>query len=103
MPHIPGPWFVRDKYYIGKEGICGSFAEVKSCFDIAPSDPCHEANALLIAAAPELLDVCEDALLTFNCFARPNKSVPGDDACECAGCEIARKTRAVIAKAKGSA
>lgn len=50
----PGPWEVRDRWYIGRPGRL-SLAEVK-CGDVPATDEAtHEANARLIAAAPDLL------------------------------------------------
>ncbi len=56
----PSPWEVRQDWYIHRVGGSGgSFAEVKCCFDV-PVDRKdeHRANALLMAAAPELYAAC---------------------------------------------
>lgn len=53
--HTPGPWEVREQWYIGVEGDPYSLAEVKSCRTVPASNAAeHAANALLIAAAPDL-------------------------------------------------
>lgn len=52
-----------------------------------------EANARLIAAAPDLLAACE--------AARPALSAHEQTGCDCPDSEAARLIRAAIAKAKG--
>jgi hypothetical protein len=59
MSHTPGPWEVNDRWYIGKPDT-GTFAEVMCCRGVKAEDEAqHEANARLIAAAPDLLQVLE--------------------------------------------
>jgi hypothetical protein len=82
--HTPGPWKVRPShdatgypcYFI--HGISG---EQKH------HEPTLVANARLIAAAPDLLEACEDALYTLS-FAN------GD-------CPVCKRLKAAIAKARG--
>lgn len=76
--HTPGPWLVFDHYcgrdpetageYAGTRliglGQYDTIAEVRQGSDDVPGDV--DANARLIAAAPELLSECEDALDTFE-------------------------------------
>ena len=59
--HTPGPWVVHDRWYIGTPGEgMRTHAEVKCCVNVPASDhEQHEANACLIAAAPDLLAACE--------------------------------------------
>lgn len=88
--HTPGPWEIRDlssdEIPNGDIAICGSGAEISI---IKGSDAYHpgwnserEANARLIAAAPELLTAAKHAL-------------PG-----CVG-ESEKLLRAAITKAEG--
>jgi len=60
MKHTPGPWIVmlsEDKPYAilpaGRHGTICQFSDVYMD---------QEANARLIAAAPDLLEACEEAL-----------------------------------------
>jgi hypothetical protein len=57
--HTPGPWEVRDRWYISRPGKM-ALAEVK-CGDVPfEATEIHEANARLIAAAPDLLAACKE-------------------------------------------
>lgn len=61
MPHTPGPWEVRDKFYVGRPGRM-SLATL-CAGDVEAADvETHEANGRLIAAAPDLLAACKTAL-----------------------------------------
>lgn len=66
--HTPGPWFINvDPYYPNEPCIDavidGVVWHVALCHNAAgPDDGCAEANARLIAAAPELLASLKDAL-----------------------------------------
>jgi hypothetical protein len=60
--HTPGPWEVRDRWYIHvAEPGTFSHAEVK-CSPGIPSDlvEVHEANARLIAASPEMVELLRE-------------------------------------------
>lgn len=64
MKHTPGPWRTE---VIGQTlRVTETAAEGKFHDDIAVLGDCrnelHQANARLIAAAPELLDACQAAL-----------------------------------------
>ena len=75
MSHTPGPWMVTDDGL----GVCVATGNYKTegTDDWTIADCQHgwcqcEANARLIAAAPELLEACEAVLptiesLVFNC------------------------------------
>jgi len=100
--HTPGPWFATraERYfYIFSEkqpnaAIPDFFAEIRAFEkDIEKS----EANARLIAAAPDLLEKCEIALSYIEavCFNTPNPKKRKNYA-DCAG-----QLRAAIAKATG--
>jgi hypothetical protein len=53
--HTPGPWVYADRYIVGEqtgEYICEMSGSA--------SNPDHQADASLIAAAPELLEIVRD-------------------------------------------
>lgn len=87
--HTPGPWKVHDRWYVGqdKDGS-GTHAEVKCCVGV-PSDreDEHEANARLIAAAPDLLAMLEEELQDRQCMI--NCDGPHAD-CHCWWCRAKR-------------
>lgn len=73
MHHTPGPWFVRHEVWSGgpmlREGGCFSIEDSEDAFEsnvICSRFPWPEkaaeleANARLIAAAPDLLDALQD-------------------------------------------
>lgn len=58
--HTPGPWKVKDKFFIHVDNDeSWSHAEMKSCPGIPADSLQHEANAHLMATAPELLAYAE--------------------------------------------
>ena len=63
MKHTPGPWKVEPAYYVGHdEGeteVSAYFPEFDKWCRIAN---CYDENVTLIAAAPELLEACKNAL-----------------------------------------
>lgn len=85
MPHTPGPWHVNNNFpwlVNGPPEAPGVIVDTKEhCDDEA------EANARLIAAAPELLEACKMALLE-DCYDFGASGAP----------EV---IRAAIAKAQG--
>lgn len=97
--HTPGPWDRRIEYdslrdEIGARGKAVCIVWVRKVDGVLSderqvvSDPEGEANASLIAAAPEMLDALESA----------------ESVLRQAGCDAtARMVRAVIAKARGAA
>jgi|SRR5690554_5964859 len=65
--HTPGPWFINresEDVIEGKLSIESVNAETQLSYFIAQVDECksQEANARLIAAAPELLEALESAV-----------------------------------------
>ncbi|MAG25059.1 hypothetical protein CMI47_05705 [Candidatus Pacearchaeota archaeon] len=96
--HTPGPWAVFPYYYErgdGEEhrliglGQFDTIADVRMGSDDVPGD--LEANACLIAAAPELLEALEGLLPDFTGGLDPTEP------------ECVVKARAAIAKARGEA
>ena len=79
--HTPGPWHVHNHHV-----DAGKFRYLQTCMEGAPEDE-WEANAHLIAAAPELLAACQSICGVFE----GHEDVP----------IYVRKARAAIAKAEG--
>ena len=101
--HTPGPWECKaeecDKPYIRIRGTAlGCRYKIANVltpiYDGVKSKEAEETrtNAMLIAAAPELLEALEEMLHSFMCTQNPN-DYPSDAPCN--------KARAAIAKAKG--
>mgnify|MGYP001600623960 CR=1 FL=1 len=94
--HTPGPWKVTEldwdssDTYINPSRETGEFALICR---MTGSHAHKNANARLIAAAPELLEALEEALTA------PFGLVRGDDARK--QTDFVTKARAAIAKAKG--
>ena len=92
--HTPGPWEIQEhpngiyKYISGPEHL--EFAQVVWCMEDDERSPECEANARLIAAAPELLEAVEELLACTEGQAIYNFMEPQK-----------KKARAAIAKAKG--
>jgi len=99
--HTPGPWIVRDHptqdIYIGptNDGGAPSVAIVPRRISRTPGE--HNANARLIAAAPELLEALTRLLPYANFML--SCTVDDDDAAYAA----VDRARAAVAKATGSA
>lgn len=54
--HTPGPWFFVKRFLISRQSYMpGYVAEIAIC-EFTPDEIPNEANARLIAAAPELLE-----------------------------------------------
>lgn len=58
MPHTPGPWYAEH------DGIYADEGDSRFLIAVARDSSQILANALLIAAAPSLLEACQDALKT---------------------------------------
>jgi hypothetical protein len=97
--HTPGPWFYRrgDEWSHSVVTHHGSLPDGSmNCWEVASinkrREPEHEANARLIASAPDLLKELENCLdLLVTCFSE----APADS---CIGVAIT-KARAAIKKA----
>lgn len=59
VSHTPGPWVVRDSWYIQSEGGVGAHASVHNPISPKISDSEHAANARLIASAPDLFEALQ--------------------------------------------
>lgn len=99
--HTPGPWFITGRMtkYIEARIDGGMLQEVAACgpteADCGYGDQ-QRANAMLIAAAPDLLEALESSNLNLH-----TGTMFIDGECKCSQCEFVRKARAAIAKAKG--
>lgn len=98
--HTPGPWQCQvygkrswGIFHLSDGVYGGTFAEVNNIGFTNESRDQAEANAHLIAAAPDLLAACEAALAA---------RFGGDDPC-CDADPLTNQLRAAIAKAKGGA
>ena len=94
--HTPGPWKYSDAYHetqvdIREDG--GKRIAVAVC-DFPRSPATMEANAHLIAAAPELLMVLESIVAEYDGVLPPYSGVITDAVIEIA--------RTIIAKARGT-
>ena len=66
--HTPGPWFVNHENICAPDGDCDPWFVAKIDQDCGPSrEECPEANARLIASAPELLAACRYIVETHDC------------------------------------
>ena len=100
MEHTPGPWRILESEWNGADHyIISGYGADTSCICKMTEDN-EEANAQLIAAAPELLEACEEWLGTWLYLRDkyPDIEIPltlrgGSDACG--------RLRAAITKAKG--
>ena len=98
MTHTPGPWIYSGKGYICGGECCVADTETYSATKKL-SPPQRAANARLIAAAPELLQACQE-------FVEHIKSI-GTDTEKCRYLSMALNCRAgdlieqAIAKATG--
>jgi hypothetical protein len=90
MSHTPGPWkFDPDAFNTRCGGICNDYsvgsirdereglfiAKIEGGVDFSDSRDAEFSNARLIAAAPELLQGCKDALGAFE----NNNAINWDD------------------------
>lgn len=65
MEHTKGPWHYTNRLVFEPNGICIAEAFSRGCAET----PHPEANARLIAAAPDLLEACKKAFSVFACDA----------------------------------
>jgi hypothetical protein len=100
--HTPGPWEFDGTSYIWADMSSGKMiAQIrgwgwlqKKGEEAAIAE--QEANAHLIAAAPELLEACASIVVS---IASKTKYLEG---CDCADCQSIRLVYAAIAKAEGT-
>ena len=85
--HTTGQWIASPEGAFNEWGVDAGVWGICICAD-APGDGSPEANARLIAAAPELLDIAQSIIV--------------DDMLEYLPDEYVLKVRAVIAKATGA-
>ena len=98
--HTPGPWFAQAGYltiYNLSDGNVGTTCAIAKVLRDQPGDDQAEANARLIAAAPELYDAAENALDTLLSCCVAGDGVDDRDAI----LEAQQMLRAAIRKAMG--
>jgi len=105
--HTPGPWTidpVNTTMVFGPTPEGEPYRYIIDCDSTFAGDgDCDEANARLIAAAPDLLTTCEAALEELCpewCRSGPMRGT-SEDCRECGAALLRDRMRAVIAKAKG--
>jgi hypothetical protein len=94
--HTPGPWRIDGKTRFGDYTIAAG-ESVRTCEFIAKTQ--SEANARLIAAAPELLSALKGAA---SAISRALPFLPADTEAHFSG-EWLAEIREAIAKAEGNA
>ena len=95
--HTPGPWQVEPRtengtYYVSIPRKDGTIFTSSWVAQVGPFNDEDEANARLVAAAPELLEACEDMVALLA------RELPTD-----LGVPAAARARAAIAKASRQA
>ncbi len=88
MTHTPGPWFSIATSNIGHNAVVDADG-----FTICSPSPMGAGNARLIAAAPDLLDMCERLLGFAYHYGSTTGILAGDG--------MLTSAKALIAKAKG--
>ena len=104
--HTPGPWLTFGHHVTAddpnRSGYTVAVAHVPNPSDnVRPAIGTREANAALIAAAPELLEALANLNYLTNCKCN-NEEAPQPH-CDCCTCEGSRMAVAAIAKARGEA
>ncbi len=96
--HTPGPWKHVVKYGDNSGPINGPDGKAVASIVGNSTRPTEEkgANARLIAAAPELLEVARSAA-AIGYHGMPE----GEGPCRCSRCDLVREASATIAKATG--
>lgn len=92
--HTPGPWVNREgSYFINARAPAGVVADIRIAGCVITAE--DRANARLIAAAPELLNMCERLLGFAHHYANPTALAAGEG--------MLASAKALIAQAKGGA
>ena len=105
MKHTPGPWFLspdehEDEPFNGAWNITVPNRTIASVAPYDFADDTNEANARLIAAAPEMLEALKDALAYFS--DREDADHNGRTFVGNEEMRLATALRAAIAKASGT-
>lgn len=102
--HTPGPWVRDTASGFGCDVRAENGRKVAATWGINNGDPYRpayraecDANARLIAAAPELLEVLEDLTSHMTCFLALNQHEPGGEFEQ-----WAERALAAVAKARGA-
>lgn len=98
--HTPGPWSINEWPHTNADMSVGAIGTPKIAIiplrDVSINE--QKANTRLIAAAPDLLEACEDSLKIARAVCQ--KGHPTCNKCMCLMCIHERITNA-IKKAKG--
>ena len=101
VSHTPGPW------HVARQGdpdlpfavMAGTYYVATPHLYVPGSSP--EANARLIAAAPDLLEALKAVVYQFGPWH--DEICPGDDTCDCGAKPVHDAVNAAIRKAEGRA
>jgi hypothetical protein len=96
MKHTPGPWDVLSNYGERDRVLQANFKDNGGCYVCQTYGKDKQANARLIAAAPELLEACEKLLKRAVLGLEQSASHYGLTNCKAIGRAIG-----AIAKARG--
>lgn len=92
--HTPGPWAnVEGAYFINARSAAGVVADIRIAGGRITDE--DRANARLIAAAPDLLDMCERLLGFAHHYTHESALAAGE--------AMLAEAKALIAQAKGDA
>jgi len=91
--HTPGPWSIHHEFNVFDENgrcvaSCGGYSS-----NFRDVEPENRANAMLIAAAPDLLEACRALLAAHSGICEGDGDMGEDEDCA--------RARAAIAKAEG--
>lgn len=112
IKHTPGPWQFDEGHCSAFPMLCLYAADNMNPFHGTRSDEEQNANARLIAAAPELLDIASETRIAaaayledhphvapHDCYATgPKTGNDYHDLVRCPGCQADASFRALIAK-----
>lgn len=87
--HTPGPWVIHQKKTVLSYDLMASRMDHMEGKSVSPDE--HEANATLIAAAPDLLAALEQSLMALIGYQHQNEITKAAQ----------NSARAAIAKARG--
>lgn len=107
VKHTPGPWALAGAYRGGRDtikSVCKGFPEqwVAQALPIQGNRAEREANARLIAAAPDLLEALGDLMAALDAYGDLGDPNRDDVAAMLNYAEAEKKARAAIAKATGA-
>lgn len=100
--HTPGPWVVNDRFYVCTAAPTPEFiADCATDSSVEREYAIDEANARLIAAAPDLLAACKKADESIVQLCRMICVLSGGNSKKARAVDFAEAVRDAIAKAEG--